>query len=238
MGKSSLYHGCLCSAIVIDITLPLDPHLFNLGQVGQALPPPVPQPQSGPISNPVQDSLTYKDPVCKNGYREHSPRGTLRCYHRLSPPSLLTRPRGGGGLWRFPQPTRVCVGRGPHQAFSLASPPSPPLPPLHPPPHPSIHGAAHLLQCLASSGPARPCLAHAAHIYTIRTPPRLPACLSHPDPPSILLQPRHTSSWRLPCPSCCRIQLLDYAIPHPSSSHDPPGLVLLFWFLLTRISYI
>lgn len=38
MGKSSLYHGCLCSAIVIDITLPLDPHLFNLGQAGQAPP--------------------------------------------------------------------------------------------------------------------------------------------------------------------------------------------------------
>lgn len=235
MGKSSLsitVASALSSSSTSPPPPPSTPICSNLDKLDP--PPPVPQPQSGPISNPVQDSLTYKGPVCKDGCREHSPRGTLRCYHRLSPPSLLTRPRGGGDLWRFPQPahTSVCWSRPPSSLLTRESP----FPPLTPPS--SIHGAAHLLQCLASSGPARPCLAHAAHIYTIRTPPRLPACLSHPDPPSILLQPRHTSSWRLPCPSCCRIQLLDYAIPHPSSSHDPPGLVLLFWFILTRISYI
>lgn len=234
MGKSSLYHGCLCSAIVIDITLPLDPHLFNLGQAGQAPPPPVTQPQSGPISNPVQDSLTYKDPVCKNGYREHSPRGTLRCYHRLSPPSLLTRPRGGRGPLAVPPAhTSVCWSRPPSSLLTRESP----FPPFTPPP--SIHPRS----CTPAAVPCVlwPCTALPrtcrTHIHN-QDPPRLPACLSHPDPPSILLQPRHTSSWRLPCPSCCRIQLLDYAIPHPSSSHDPPGLVLLFWFLLTRISYI
>lgn len=126
-------------------------------------PPPVPQPQSGPISNPVQDSLTYKDPVCKNGYREHSLRGTLRCYHRLSPPSLLTRSRGGGGLWRFPQPTRVCVGRGPHQAFSLASPPPPP--PIHP--STELHTCCSALRPLALHGLA----SHMPHTYTQSGPP-------------------------------------------------------------------
>lgn len=238
MGKSSLYHGCLCSAIVIDITLPLDPHLFNLGQAGQA-PPPPPSPATSVRSNIKPRS---RQPHLQGPSLQKRLSGAFSTRNLEVLPSLVTPqsvhpvPGRRGPLAVPPAHTSVCWSRPPSSLLTRESP-SPPLPPLHPPP--SIHPRS----CTPAAVPCVlwPCTALPrtcrTHIHN-QDPPRLPACLSHPDPPSILLQPRHTSSWRLPCPSCCRIQLLDYAIPHPSSSHDPPGLVLLFWFLLTRISYI
>lgn len=239
MGKSSLsitVASALPSSSPSPPPLPpLGPHLFKLGQAGH----PPPSPATSVRSNIKPRS---RQPHIQGPSLQRRLSGAFSTRNLEVLPSLVTPqsahpvPGGDGASGGSPSPHECVLVSTPIKP-SHSRVPLPPFPPPHPPP--SIHPRS----CTPAAVPCVlwPCTALPrtcrTHIHN-QDPPRLPACLSHPDPPSILLQPRHTSSWQLPCPSCCRIPLLDYAIPHPSSSHDLPGLVLLFWFLLTRIPYI
>lgn len=142
---------------------PLGPHLFKLGQAGH----PPPSPATSARSNIKPRS---RQPHIQGPSLQRRLSGAFSTRNLEVLPSLVTPqsahpvPGGDGASGGSPSPHECVLVSAP-----ISRVPLPPFPPPHPP-HLSIHGAAHLLQCLASSGPARPCLAHAAHIYTIRTP--------------------------------------------------------------------
>lgn len=173
MGKSSLYHGCLCSAIVIDITLPLDPHLFNLGQAGQAPPPP-----SHATSVRSNIKPRSRQPHLQGPSLQKRLSGAFSTRNLEVLPSLVT-PQSA-----HPAPGREGASGGspsPHECVLVAAPIKPshsrvPLPPLHPPPiHPSteLHTCCSALRPLALHGLA----SHMPHTYTQSGPPSS-ACMS------------------------------------------------------------